>query len=509
MSKKKSNVPDAVAVMPLQPAAMLQSTKDGAYEPTGAYSDDTDLPTNCDIFVLGQSENKGIVKLLRNSSQKLRTALDAYLGLAAAVPNPGVGWLLLALCLMSVVLDAICQILPGLIAIEITGSTVPSRFIGTLLDVHTIFPQLSSGKKEKYKIEQPTIMKGIGGKTTAMDLLGGTADSFWGKIRLWLPIVNRPAVILPSIPEGVQREVLARSPFALPICLGGKCPVKGSTVIKLKAADTDLFDKERLTVADGNLDFIHAILAVFSDWVHRKKAPRRKIMDTVDSFIPIAHNGRFCRDLRADPQVMVRATALTVLKVFLGFCCDEGWLTVETAEDYLAAAWMAILPESCPTPPAGNQIVSTAVAWDKQETFWEFLQQHLGDGSKVLQNRKGNADTIALVNNIADERYLILPRKAVCDTYYDYISASGGTLPEGNFATILQGTMVNTWGIQLRHEGNDAGYRYTFYIRTALPVNAHVKLHCLTIPWAQIPEEIRLLLQPDQANQNGGETHAR
>ena len=508
MSKKNTIHPDAAAVMPLPPTAMLQRAKDGCYEPTGAYSNNTDLPADCDVFVLGQSESKDIIKLLRNSKQKLCVALNAYLGLAAAVPNPGVGWLLLALCLMSVVLDAICQILPGLIAIEITGSTVPSRFIGTLLDVHTIFPQLSSGKKEKYKIKQPTIMKGIGGKTTAMDLLGGTADSFWGKIRLWLPIVNRPAVILPSVPEGVQREVLARSPFALPICLGGKCPVKGSTVIKLKAADTDLFDKERLTVADGNLDFIHAILAVFSDWVHRKKAPRRKIMDTVDSFIPIARNGRFCRDLRADPQVMVRATALTVLKVFLGFCCDEGWLTVETAEDYLATAWMSILPESCPTPPVNGQPVSAIVAWDKQEFFWTFLQQYLGDGSKVLFDCKGDADTVALVNNIAGEKYLVLPRKAFCDAYRDYITAAGGALPEGNFATTLQGTMVDTWGIHLRHEGNDAGYRYTFYIRTALPVNAHVKLHCLTIPWAQIPEEIRLQKQPDQTSQRVGETHA-
>ena len=502
------NAPDAVAVMPLPPAAMLQRTKDGVYEPTGAYSNNTDLPADCDVFVLGQYENKQGVKLLRNSSQKLRTALDAYLGLATAVPNPGVGWLLLALCLMSLMMDSICQILPSLIAIEITGSTIPSRFIGTLLDVHTIFPKLSSGKNGKLGIEQPTILKSIGSMTTTADLFGGTADSVWGKVRLWLPIINRPIVILPSIPEGAQREALAKSPFALPIFMDSKCPIKGSTVIKLKAADADLFDKERLAAANSNIGHIRASLAVFSDWVHRKKSHRREIEEAVIGFIPIARNGRFCRDLRADPQVMVRATALAVLKVFLNFCCDEGWLTEETVEDYLAAAWMAILPESCPAPPANVQLVSAMIAWDKQENFWSFLQQYLGDGSKVKFDCKGDAGTIALVNNIAGERYLILPRKSVCEAYRDYITAAGSALPEGNFATVLQSTIINAWGIRLRHEGNDTGYRYVVYSRTALPVNARVKINCFAIPWDQVPEEIRLLLQPDQISQSGGETHA-
>lgn len=505
MSKKYSQC-EAEAVLPLPPSALLHYAKDGFYKPAGAFSDNTDIPEDRDLIVLGSRENAEQVKQLKRS-KKVKKALIAYLTLPAAVPNIGVGWLLLALCLMSVALDVLSPVLPGLIAVEIAGTTVPSRFLSAMLNAHTIFPRLSSGK---YKIEQPSVLTGNSAVITPMDLLGGTADSIWGKIKLWLPVINRPVAVIASLKETLQRDILNKSPYALPLFLGSKCPIKNATVIKLKAADVNQYDNEILAEADNISDFIHAILAVFSDWVHRKKAHRRKIVDAVDSFVPVARNGRFCRDLRADPQVMVRVTALAVLKVFLGFCCDEEWLTEKTSEDYLAAAWMAILPESCPTPPAGNQIVSTAVAWDKQETFWEFLQQHLGDGSKVLQNRKGNADTIALVNNIADERYLILPRKAVCDTYYDYISASGGTLPEGNFATILQGTMVNTWGISLRHEGNDLGYRYLFYTSGCIPVNIrHGKINCLTIPWTQTPEEIRLLLQPDQANQNGGETHAR
>ena len=284
--------------------------------------------------------------------------------------------------------------------------------------------------------------------------------------------------------------------------LNGKCPLKSSFVIHCKAAELAEYDNDLLEDAHTNIDYIRALLFTFSEWVHDKRKTQRKIAKNTDRFVLVAHNGRFSRDLWSDPQVLVRAVALSVLQAFLSFCSKARLIKEEDEDGFLNAAWAAILPESSPTPPA-EAAAAIPPDWANADTFWSFMTEYLGDEADISINEKGKPATKALISALQGDMILILPREKTCTAYRSFLERSGSCAPSKGFELDLVHTAIDQWGIHLLTEGDDITWRYRFYQTNQAPVNGKEKLPCLGLPIAQLPENVRRILPPDARSGNG------
>lgn len=131
--------------------------------------------------------------------------------------------------------------------------------------------------------------------------------------------------------------------------------------------------------------------------------------------------------------------------------------------------------------------------------FWNLLTHYLETG-EVKIGEKGSPSTSALINDIGNERYLILPRSRFCNDLRANISNVDKVTNSQKLETWLPTHMRDVWNISVKTESNDISYRYKFYANESDSNKGKAKIPCLAIPWSQLPESIRLLLQPNPSD---------
>ena len=271
--KKNTKTPDLVASLP--PSATVSLCRSGkhTYFPTGMINEQCEGKLGS--FDLGEREIKSLGKQLKKRSKTFPSALRAYLDLPNAIPSPKAGWLLVALFLMSLVLDIVKQILCCAVTVNVTGGMIPPSYLLTLIDIHTLFPILHVGEKREGKIAQPNLIQAAVQPQAASELLGGFAMVDFDKIHFWLPVINRPFAILPGVNETLRREILESSPFSLPISIGRKIFKNEAASIQIEYADLAEHDQAILATAQENLIPLRGLLALFSCWFHEQRKPQK------------------------------------------------------------------------------------------------------------------------------------------------------------------------------------------------------------------------------------------
>lgn len=175
-------------------------------------------------------------------------------------------------------------------------------------------------------------------------------------------------------------------------------------------------------------------------------------------FYPSTQNGRYTTTAAADSETVIIALALAVFEEFLYYASKEKkWITHEEARDFLNSAWEQVLPNSC--PKTAMEKGTYHGSWDDPNMFWQFMNRYLQEHQQFisLAGAPCERETIAVMHELSDKKYLIMPRDQLAQAYAGELSRQGIIFPEDKekWSTNLQ-KAIHSWGINLKKEGNGA-----------------------------------------------------
>ena len=447
----------------------------------------------CDEIDLDDSRNDTWKRDMNRLSQKKRSkACLAFCTAPHMFQNPAPAWSVLLLSLMAIVLDLAAQVLPKGPVVCLQGVTMLPEVLGVFLQaVHG--PEVLKTKNSCLKC--PSYIRAVhplGAFAPSLDLedyLGGHAEvDIVDNYYFWLPPHNTAVAIAANTPLAVQKTIFDFSAYALPICCFTPPKTLDKTVVYLDGTAFNTFDPDMKTNLMKRHYQIHLILGKFDRWLHKKTERWSKCVEDAEAFHPTARNGRFVATTVTD-ELSILAVSLAVFKNFLSFAAEKQWITLEDARLFLDEAWQQVLPESFPKVNAESTLVSGA--WDEPTVFFSFLGEYLQEHQHQisLTGAPCNTDIVAVVHELPDGTFLILPREQFILAYRAQLHEKGIALPDDvkNLGAKIQRTILN-WGIPVKTEGKDITWRFSFYDKAIVETP---KVPCLAFPLDQLPDPIK------------------
>lgn len=453
------------------------------------------------IFISKDQEKKWKRWLKAADKSELQEACNLWCQIWEMFQNPSPACHLVLLSMLARVCDIAMPELPGIPVISLKNRFTPTESLRLLL--LTVNGADCVKKKGRFYVRRPSTLSPIvplGRTAPSEDLcsyLGGyTRLGYSGKERrFWVPLVCKAIVICPNVPMSVINRTIDSSPLAIPIFLGTNKKQQGRPVISLDGSTLDSYDPEMLQTLIQNIPIVHAELEIFIRWLTSRKKRIRIWQEEVETFFPTARRGRFVQKIDTE-EIRIKAVALSLFKQWLMFCCEvTGWISLDTANAALFSAWGMILPESAPAAEGG---ASECVKWNDPDTFWSFLSKYMEEqkGSLATSGVPHTASTIATLRKLPEGMHLIFPRAALLAAYEEWLVEHGGeTPPKEKYWETKAQKLISGWGVQLKTEGSDVTWRFSFYDKGEAPAGVNEKLACLAFPLQQLPDSIQKILK--------------
>ena len=469
-------------------------------EPITADSVDPIDAELAETITLGDATAHKFAKHLRRATNKdRRNAFATLLGLPHAIEDSALGWSMFLLCLLSTVAELVIGTIPSLPLIVLTGLTAAPCALRTLIESFSPLRKLA-GKRGC--IKRPTVLEAtapLGSTAVSSDLvdyLGGKLKvTGYGKLRAWLPLALVPIAVAANVPSAVVDALLTSSPFALLTFCGVRKLNSSRFTFRWDGITFESADLTLLNDAKAQMSLIQAELLCFCEYIRATKGRRKRIIEGVADFYPVAHSGRFTKTLDAEPEIRIWAAALSTLRELLRFASEKAdWCSREGADRWLLEAWQSVLPESAPTPPNENTV---AVRGDSVSVFWDFLTCYVrGHLPLVADKPRSNPTAIATLAAFDDGRYVVFPRGQLLVEYNAYLnSKDSAQLSTANDGIVLAHLLRDNWGSAIKFESeSDISWRYQFYAKGAAPKGRKNKIPCIALPLSALPDELRDLL---------------
>jgi len=443
---------------------------------------------------LNHQQKKGTKRKAKNTSKKkFRHACRTLFDAPNMLPDPKPGWMVLLLSLLASVLDLFLPDLPSAPTVRLRDSiSIPEPLESLLRAVHG--PSSIKGKKTRVKrpacIRAFVPKKSLAPSLDLEDYIGGYTKVHSFKRHFWFPLRCTAFALAASVPQPVQATIIDRSPLTIPIVCSPTLKLKDRPLeLQLDGPSFDTVDGERLKQLRKRRGRTYLVVNCFAHWLRHSKKQRKKVREDISKFYPRAQNGGMTTTTAPD-DVKALALALAIFKRFLRYASKQDWLTHEEAQAILTSAWTCLLPASAPAVSSGAN--AAAGSWNDPGIFWSFLEHYLQANQQRISLTPPPCapDVVAVTHTFSKTKFLILPRSQFTHAYFTELQARGIAVPsddEKKGGVAVQRMLLN-WGVQVKKEGEEHTWRYTFYDKQT-PKNDR-KLPCLAFPISQLPDSI-------------------
>lgn len=507
--KNSTYLVDAIVVTPKQQPVALTKVSKGHYAPTPvavlekeglvnpSLSELEKVFPDARIFELQKCKSdRKLRKCVQESGRnEIQQAFELIGTIDQLLEEGKLAVQTLLLGLLSRMMDAAFTFLPGAPIVTLSGLPQIPATLNLLLALTQGQHELSGSK---WKLKRPHSIASkvpIGGNTPTSDVETYIGGHYKSK-KFWVPYQNGSVAIAANVPQEVFEAIITSSPFMIPfLCsMPSKKIMKDSTrpLLKYNGDAYFMFDQDMLGQLCASSHVISGMFEAFLEWFRKKGKRIRAWSDDIDTFRPVIRQGKYTQRVM-DNDVGYYAAMLSLWNQFLLFASREkNWITEEQASESLHRYWRLILPESAPANEIMVDGQPIAGRWDQPEVFWTFLIHYLTENKSNLVgfNRPRNKKTVGILHRLSNQDYLVFPRKRLTDAYLDCLSEIGHATdcPE-EFDIALQ-KKIMSWSIQLKNEGKDITWRYSFYPENDVPNGQKSKLPCLAFPVLQLPAEV-------------------
>jgi len=427
----------------------------------------------------------------KKASKKLRKACRTFCKTPDMLSDPKSAWVAYLICLLASKMDLIAQNLPGVPVVHLKDVTMlPKSLKAILKAIHgpTKLKKKGVFLKRPYYVQAVVPLGATAPSVAPEDYFGGYAKVYGTKRFFWLPLRNETVAIAANVPQAAWKPVIEQSRLAVPMFCSVIPKLPNRPVFELDGTAFNSYDPDRLKALKKQSKYISIVLDHFDQWLRHKRKRWKRCVKDARKFYPKSQNGRFVTEIASD-EIRIISLALAVFKQFLRYASTvKKWLSPDKAQAILLDAWNQLLPESAPN--SANRIGGPSVSWNEPDVFWSFLGRYLQENQKSisLSGAPCKRDTTAVIHELPDGKFLILPREQLAKAYADDLTQKGAALPGkmDKWGVDLQKSILD-WGVPVKTESNGPSWRFAFYEKGATEKD---KLPCLAFPLAQLPQSI-------------------
>jgi len=463
--------------------------------------DDADIGRNITLYSIKPNCHCKYNKVKNFSKLNFDEAVKCFIESGGIFEDPCSWWKIMVLALFSKTADVMAKKYavqqPCVLLKDI--ETVP-EIMKVMLN---IFGPENTYVKSEWTIKQnsvctPDVCKGSGVISSSLsDYSKCTIYYKKSKLNVFVPYSCCTFIISKGVLVVVCRDLIEKSPLALPILIGNNANTKRELKIEISAENLMKLDFEMLRNLDGYSGKLNNLVGIFVSKLRDKKAFRKRIEDYKLKFIGIKQVGRIT-DTNADSETMLWGYALSVFECFLEFLTDEKLIKEETEKEYMEKIWRYVLPET--VPKNGNSKLNMKI--ENPNLFMDYYLSYVELNCNRIQTECSvyNDNNIGTVKNLSGkdkEKYLIFDRDILFNNYKKYVDDNEGDSRfcenEGAaWQTKLQRILCHRFEF-IKKSGRDCTWKYQMFGKN---------VPCIGIPVSNLPPKIREILRIDCDGKN-------
>lgn len=358
--------------------------------------------------------------------------------------------------------------------------------------------------KSEWKIKQsnictPAFCKGSGVIST-FDCDYSKCTVYYKKAKrdMFVPYSCCTFIISKGVPVVVCRDLIEKSPLALPILIGNNANTKRELKIDISAENLMKLDFEMLRNLDVYSGKLNNLVGIFISKLRDKKTFRKRIEEYKLKFIGSKQVGRITY-INADSETMLWGYALAVFECFLEFLKDGELMREETEKEYMEKIWRYVLPETA--PKNGNS--KSGMKIDAPICFKDYYLNYIELNCFRINTQYSIEDAIGAVielNGKDKGMYVIIDRNVLFNDYRSYIDDNEGDSSfcerEGTaWQTKLQRILCDEFS-WIKKSGRDCTWKYKLFGEN---------IPCIGVPISYLPPKLKAVLHDSSDTESESE----
>lgn len=455
--------------------------------------DDAVIGRNIALYSIKPNCNCKYNKVKDFSKADFDEAVKCFIESGEIFEDPCSWWQIMVLALFSKTADVMAKKYavqqPCVLLKDI--ETVPE----TMKVMLNIFGPENTYVKSEWKIKQnsvctPDVCKGSGIISSSLsDYSKCTIYYKKAKRNVFVPYSCCTFIISKGVPVAVCRELIEKSPLALPILIGNNVKKLRELQIEISAEELMKLDFKMLKDFEIYSGKLNNLADIFVSKFRDKISLSKRMEGYKLKFIGIKQVGRIT-DTNADSETMLWGYALAVFECFLEFLTDEKLIKEETKKEYMEKIWRYVLPET--VPKIGNSKLNMRI--ENPNLFMDYYLSYVELNCNRIQTECSvyNDNNIGTVKNLSGkdkEKYLIFDRDILFNNYKKYVDDNEGDSRfcqnEGAaWQTKLQRILCHKFEF-IKKSGRDCTWKYSLFGEN---------IPCIGVPVSNLPSKLKAVL---------------